>query len=364
MDCPHIPEISYSEFGERLRPRLYAERIPASGSLELTMRCNFRCQHCYVTAGHRGLPGKTELSTRELTGILDQITEAGCLWLLITGGDPLIRRDFPEIWTYAKQKGLILTLFTNGSLLTPRLADLLAEWPPKLIEITLYGATPETYTRVTGLPGAYRRVRQAIDLLLERQLPLRLKTMVMTLNRHELRQMHEFAASLGLEFRFDAQINGGLYNYDHPKSLRLSPQEVVQLDLEYPQRGEEWKAYYHKRASQPVDRSYLYLCGAGLESFHIDPYGELSLCMLARQPSYSLRQGTFQEGWRSFLQQVRFQPAAQPTPCDGCRWTTLCNQCPGMNQLEHGDVFGRVDYLCQIAHLRARALNLHATSAV
>ncbi|NWG75870.1 MAG: SPASM domain-containing protein, partial [Rubrivivax sp.] len=123
-------------------------------------------------------------------------------------------------------------------------------------------------------------------------------------------------------------------------------------------------AYYQKRALQPIDRSYLYFCGAGLVSFHIDPYGELSLCMLARQPSYNLRQGTFQEGWQHFPRQVRFQPASQAAPCNGCQWQTLCSQCPGMNQLEYGDSFGKVDYLCEIAHLRAHALDLVSAPAV
>ena len=132
-----------------------------------------------------------------------EVTDAGCLWLLLTGGEPLLRRDFLDIYTYAKRKGLILTLFTNGTLITPRIADYLAEWRPFNIEITLYGATQETYERVTGIPGSYARCRRGIDLLLERKLPLNLKTMVMTLNHHELDQMKSLAASLGVQFRFD-----------------------------------------------------------------------------------------------------------------------------------------------------------------
>ena len=108
--------------------------------------------------------------------------DEGCRWLLLTGGEPFLRPDFLDIYTNANKKGLLLTLFTNGTLLTPRSADLLAERRPFAIEITLYGATQQTYERITGIPGSYARCRRGIDLLLERNLPLKLKTMVMTLN--------------------------------------------------------------------------------------------------------------------------------------------------------------------------------------
>ncbi len=128
MDCPHIPELSCDEFSESLLKRIPGKRVPISGSLELTFRCNLRCQHCYVSHGHNGIPRQQELNTSEIQRIIDEVVDAGCLWFLITGGEPLVRRDFLDIYTYAKRKGLIITLFTNGTLITPRIADYLAEW--------------------------------------------------------------------------------------------------------------------------------------------------------------------------------------------------------------------------------------------
>lgn len=355
MDCPYIPDLSYSEFGERLRSRLNGQRAPLAGSLELTFRCNLRCQHCYVSCGHQGLPGMQELSADEIAGILDQIADAGALWLLITGGEPLLRRDFPEIWTYAKRKGFLLTLFTNGTLLDERTADLLAEWPPVNMEITLYGATPETYERVTGNPHAYLRVHRAIELLLERKLPLKLKTMVMTLNRHELTAMRDFAHSLDLDFRFDAALNGGLEGFDRPKQLRISPEEVVQLDLEDPERSREWPDLMARFLNIQIDSQYLYHCGAGIRGFHIDPYGELSLCLMARQPGYDLRQGTFQEGWSDFLLKARMQTVEDHIICNECQLAGVCHHCPGWAMLEHGNPHQPVEFLCQVARLRTLA---------
>jgi radical SAM protein with 4Fe4S-binding SPASM domain len=358
MDCPHIPELSYSEFGERLRRKIAGRRIPITGSLELTFRCNLRCVHCYVAHGHLGVPGQAELALPQIQGILDQIVDEGCLWLLLTGGEPLVRPDFIDIYTYAKRKGLILTLFTNGTLLTPQIADYLAEWRPFRIEITLYGRTQETYEWVTGIPGSHARCLRGIDLLLERGLPLRLKTMLMTVNRHELWDMKAYAEELGLDFRFDPMVNAGLDGSSHPLELRLTPNEIVDYDLADPQRMENWQQFLESHLAPPSDPERLYNCGAGLRTFHIDPQGRLSACLMARRLSYDLMEGSFRNGWHDFLPTVREQARSRPSPCAHCSLISLCGQCPGWAQIEYGDQERPIDFLCQIAHLRARALGL------
>jgi MoaA/NifB/PqqE/SkfB family radical SAM enzyme len=358
MECPYIPELSYSEFGQRLKERTQGKRYPFSGSFELTARCNVRCQHCYISEGPTGKPGKQELSTAEVKRILDEISEAGTLWLLLTGGEPLIRRDFAELYTYAKQKGFILTLFTNGTMLTPRIADLLAELPPRKIEITLYGYTQETYERVTGVPGSHARCLRGIELLLERKLPLNLKTMVMTINQHELQDMRNYAESLGVDFRYDAMLNGALPDgCGHPKDLRLSPQDVVQLDLEDEKRLQGWREFMERYQDVRPDPRYLYQCGAGIRSFHVDSCGMLSLCVVARNRGYDLRDGNFTLGW-SELGLLRQQPAPQGYLCGSCELSILCGTCPGWSELEKGYSDMRVEYMCQVAHMRASEIGL------
>ncbi len=361
MDCPHIPELRYSDFGLRLKEKIAGKRIPLSGSLELTFRCNLRCQHCYVAHGHEGIPGKTELSAAQWQRLLDEIAAEGALWLLITGGEPLIRRDFEQIYRFAKKKGFLVTLFTNGTLLTGRTADLLAEWRPVKVEITLYGYTQETYERVTGIPGSHARCLQGIELLLERGVPLNLKTMAMTLNQHEVWAIKAYAQSLGVDFRFDPLLNAGLAGEAHPKPLRLSPETVVQLDLQDPERVREFRRFGSQFVGKPADPRYLFHCGAGLQSFHVDPYGQLSACMMARAQEYDLRSGSFHHGWDEFLAGVRFQPPQGDYPCSRCGLISLCGQCPGWASMEHGEFQRPVAYLCQVAHLRAAALGLNGS---
>ena len=90
MDCPSIPHLGYGAFSERLHTKLSGKRVPLAGSIELTFRCNLQCAHCYL-GSYPGGPGQTELSTAEFCGILDEVVEAGCLWMLFTGGEPLVR---------------------------------------------------------------------------------------------------------------------------------------------------------------------------------------------------------------------------------------------------------------------------------
>jgi radical SAM protein with 4Fe4S-binding SPASM domain len=247
-------------------------------------------------------------------------------------------------------------LFTNGTLITPRIADYLAEWPPYRVEITLYGATQETYERVTGIPGSYARCMRGIELLLERGLPLNLKTMLMTLNQDELHDMRTLADSLGVSFRYDAMLNAGLDGDGRPTSLRVPPEEVVRLDLQDQGRAEALRSFIQKKKSFQYPGDNLYACGAGERSFHIDPYGQLCLCMMVRYASYDLLAGSFQEGWGGLFPQIRSQKIEGNYICSQCELMPLCGQCPGWSSIEHGETQKPVDYLCQVAHLRYESL--------
>jgi radical SAM protein with 4Fe4S-binding SPASM domain len=357
MDCPEFPDLDYGDFSANLRRKLADQRLPLNGSLELTLRCNLRCRHCYVSYGHNGVAGLQELSLPHIQRILDEVTDAGCLWFLLTGGEPLVRRDFSDIYLYARRKGLLLTLYTNGTLLTPPIADFLAEWRPLLIEISLYGRSQETYERITGIPGSHARCLRGIELLLERGLPLRLKTSVLTLNRGELKDMQAFAQSLGVGFRTDPMINLGLPGgWTRPEGLRLTAQEVVQCELEDPLRRKAWSEYFAKTPRQELSPEQLYTCNAGWHSFHIDPYGQLSLCMMDRQPAYDLKSGSFADGWYNFLAKLRSLPMSAGHPCRNCELRSTCPQCPGWGQVEYGDRQKRVPFLCQVSRLRSEAL--------
>jgi radical SAM protein with 4Fe4S-binding SPASM domain len=294
--------------------------------------------------------------------VLDEIAEAGCLWLLFTGGEILVRKDFLNVFAHAKRKGLLITLFTNGVLVTEEIAAFLAGMPPFVIEITLYGRTPETYEQITRVPGSFERCMRGIRLLKDRGLPLKLKTMVVTVNKHEIWEMKRFVEEdLGLEFRFDAMINPRIDASHSPLAFRLTPEEVIGLDLQDPKRMAEWKSFTQKfngPVHPPGKGDELYHCGAGISSFSIDPYGRLSVCVLSRGDAFDLRQGSFQEGWERFLSEVRHKKITRHTKCTGCEIKAMCGMCPANGELENQDGEEPIDFFCQVAHKRSRALGL------
>lgn len=354
-----IPEIHMEQYANRLLRNEGGKRIPLSGSLEITFRCNNRCVHCYVNKAPNDQEEKAkELTCEEISRLLDKIAQEGCLSLLITGGETLIREDFGEIYLYAKRKGFLVTVFTNGTLITPSIADLFSEFPPRSVEITLYGVTEKTYENVTQCEGSYQRCKEGIGLLVARRIPLRLKTMVLKANKHEFFGIKNFAKDLGVDFRFDALINERLDRARRVRRLRISPYEVVELDLTDPKRKRGFVEFFERTRRVRPDPESLFHCGAGVHSFHVDPYGRLMCCMMVRSPSYDLRNGGFRQGWHEFLPTVVKKKSEKGSPCQDCDLIHVCDQCPGWSQLEHGDPEVPVDYLCQVTHLRAEAFGV------
>jgi radical SAM protein with 4Fe4S-binding SPASM domain len=295
------------------------------------------------------------LSCQEWFHILDEIAAEGCLWLLITGGEPLLRTDFLDIYTYVKKKGILITLFTNGTLITPEIADYLQEWQPRLVEITLYGATRETYERVTGVAGSYDRCLRGIELLVERHIPLNLKTMAMTINKDEIHAMELYAKKLGVSFRWDASLLPRLDHGLEPGRFRLTPEEIIEMELGFPERIQGWQEFCQTHLGLFPGES-LYLCGAGKHSFTIDPFGRLCLCLTARSQSYDLRRGSFSEGWHTFLPRVLSQKASPANRCHKCELLSLCGCCAAWAELETGDPQSSVEWLCRLANLKMERL--------
>ena len=348
---------SYGDFSAQIYKRARGGRLPTNGTIELTHRCPLACAHCYnnLPVGDATARAR-ELSTAEVCRIIDEMADAGCLWLLLTGGEILARRDFTEIYQHAKSRGLLVTLFTNGTQITAEIADMLAEWRPFAVEITLYGRTRETYERLTGVPGSFDRCMRGIRLLTERGLPLRLKTVAVSINRHEVPQMQQFAEELGVEFKFDGMINARIDCSHSPLEVRLTAAEMVELDVLDPARRAQWAELASRARPVVGTRDKVYQCGGGINSFAIDPEGKMSICVLSHSDQFDLRQGSFKEGWEGFLAKVRDKAITRPTKCTDCHIRTLCSACAATSELEHGDPEAPVEFFCEVAHLRARVV--------
>lgn len=353
---------SYADFSFAIHADVNPMRIPVNGTIEVTNRCPLECAHCYNNLPmNDGVARRRELTTEEHKRLVDELSELGCLWILYTGGEIFARADFLEIYEYARRKGFLITLFTNATMITERIADFLAAHPPFDIEVTLYGRTKATYESLTGIPGSFEKCLRGIELLRQRNLPLKLKTVALTINKHEIASMKKFAADLGVEFKFDPMINPRIDCSASPLAVRLSPADVVSLDLEDPERVSEWRRLALECApalpAEGEDRM-LYECGGGVNSFAIDPYGDMTICVLSHVDKYNVRDGSVREGWESFLRNVRGRKATRETKCTRCALKSLCGSCAANGELENGDAEAPVDFLCRTAHLRAEVFGL------
>lgn len=340
------PESSVSEeFLRRLNRQAALGNVPVAGSLELTSRCNFRCAHCYL--GHDA----EDLPETIIRSVLDQIADAGCLFLLLTGGEPLLRADFPEIYEYAANKGILLTVFTNGSLISDAELDLFRRLPPQAVDITLYGASAETYQAVTGRGDLFDEVLNGIEKLRTAGIRVKLKAVMLRQNRHELPAIEKLAADFGAPFRMDPVIFSRLNGDRSPVKFRLDPKEAVELEFCSPRRAADWKKHYDRAAGMPPpDR--LFSCGAGVTSFHIDAAGMLQPCIMTPYLQQDLKSGSFADGWRRISAAVRAKSIPEKWACGDCRYRPLCGICPGYAWFETGTEDKPADYLCKLGQTR------------
>jgi radical SAM protein with 4Fe4S-binding SPASM domain len=358
MDCPTPTLSSNVDFMNAFNARIVAERIPYSGSFELTRRCNLKCVHCYC--GDRAIataPNRwpDEVSTDAACDYLSQTADAGCLFMLLTGGEPLLRPDFAAIYRHAKSCGFLISLFTNGTVVTDSLVELFRELPPHGIEISVYGASPGTYERVTGHAGAYRRCREGIDRLLDAGVNVKLKTILMQGNRSEFSEIEALARSLGLQFRFDSGITGRMDGDVTPLDVRVPAKEIAALEFSDSDRIQGWKEWVERKNGTPRPER-LYNCGAGVTAFHIDASGWLRPCPSNETLGWDMAQDGFLAAWRKMSEAIAGLRAPDGLECNRCPDRDLCTWCPAFAQLEGQSEVGPVRFLCEVAAARRKQL--------
>ena len=278
------------------------ERFPYSCQWEITCRCNLHCVMCYTDCFNRPDAIRQELATAEILLIMDELAEAGTLELCLTGGEPLARPDFFQLYEHAIRCGFLVTVFSNGTLITEAHADRFAALRPHRIEISLHGMTRETFERVTLGQGSYDRCLQAIGFLLDRQIPLVLKSTAMTLNQREILDIKRYVESLGtVKYKLGEEMRPELDGGAVPFQYALSEQDLAELNQRDP---DLWRDACRRDSLEPPP------CRSGMHVFHIDAYGQLQLCSGNRRRSYNLRTGSFHAGFFEAL------------PTFACEWKT------------------------------------------
>jgi radical SAM protein with 4Fe4S-binding SPASM domain len=348
--APALPT-EYVRLAGELHRRAAARRQPVNGTFELTERCNLSCGMCYISQS----PGDAARRAQELPveawlELARQAVDNGMVFLLLTGGEVFLRPDFFEIYEPLTRMGLMLTLFTNGTLITDGLAQRLAQAPPSRTIITLYGATAASYEAVTGVPGSYARCCAGIEALVRHRVLVGLKTTITRQNVDELEAMRQMAHNWGLPFSAGWQL---FKRRDGASSevaaCRLSAAEGVALEATDRASATQWTEAALREASFGPDRSFY--CQAGQTAFFVNPQGEMNACINLPLPAARALEIGFRAAWEQVQGWVDF--ASPPAPvCLACDARAYCPRCPVWSALETGKLTEPVPYLCEIAHAR------------
>jgi radical SAM protein with 4Fe4S-binding SPASM domain len=350
--------------------KLKGKRTPISFDLEITARCNLDCRHCYINlpAGDPAAQAG-ELTPDEILRIAGDAGQLGALWCLITGGEPLLRPDFPAIYLGLKRLGLLVSVFTNATLVTEEHARLFRRYPPRDIEVTVYGATRQTYEQVTRQPGSFAAFMDGLNLLLDSGVRVRLKAMALRSNLDEMAEISRFCREHTRDYyRFDAQLHlrydGNPAHNEEIKTERLTPGQIVALERADEKHFTALLGCKDRLIHPEFNRigsDNIIHCGAGIGSFNVGSDGTFRLCssLRAEGTTYDLRSGTLAEAWNEFVPRVRDLRSRKREfleSCRKCALVDLCRWCPGHAHLETGEMDGATPDFCAVAHARASAL--------
>lgn len=386
MTPPVVASLPIQDFG--LWAKLADRRVPFGFELELTARCNLDCRHCYVNlpVGDRAAEA-AELKAGEILGLGTEAVELGALWCTLTGGEPLLRPDFPDIYLGLKKLGLLVSVYTNAAAVSDQHITLFRAYPPRDIEVTVYGVTAEAYERVTRRPGSFAMFRRGLDRLLEAGIKVRLKAMALRSTLAEMDEIARFCRARTKDYyRFDPWLHlrtdrDPARNEDI-RAERLAPGEIARLERADPERFPALekgcaRLIEPERAEQDYDEclrcgekadcgrfdqiTRLFGCGAGVGGFFIAYDGTFRLCasLCAPGTTYDLRKGTLKEAWEDFTPRVRALRTTKdtlPRTCKTCAVVNLCLNCPAHADLEAGDMEAVVSYFCDVAGARRKNL--------
>lgn len=336
---------------------------PICGTFELSPLCNYNCRMCYVHQSEAQLKeqGKTILPPEFWLRLAKEARAEGMLYLLLTGGEPFLYKGFWELYQSLADMGFIISINSNGSLIDEATVERLKKQPPSRINITLYGASDQTYEKICGIKNGYTRTTRAIRLLKETGISVKLNCSLTPSNADDLEELIQYAEDQELiievatymfpPIRLDDKMVG--------KNHRFTPQEMAHYDVSIAlyQRGKEYLQQYVKNVANgisdiPVGDSHCkgqeggkVRCRAGRGIFWTTWEGNLTPCGMMPTPLVSLKGRTFKEAWELLAEEtakIRLAPE-----CRGCANQNICHVCAGMTYGETADFTARPTYLCQ-----------------
>lgn len=339
-----------------LMDKALQSHTPISGGLELLPLCNMDCRMCYIhqTKEEMVASGRM-LSCDEWIPIVEQAVEAGLLFLVLTGGEPLLYPEFKHLYVKLSQMGLVLTVNTNGTLIDREWAIFFAENGVRRINITLYGKDDATYAALCRNPKGYSQVMRAAALLKEYNVPFRFTCSVTPENIDQLQDLYKIAQNIGVPFSAATYMFPAMRR-DIPacKQYRLTPEQAANATIQayqYNNPGVSLElasltTMYVMEQPPKLAQGNGFPCKGGKSSFWLDWKGECLACGMYPEPKINLLEHSFQDAWREIVTYTQNTPMSQK--CRECKMQNNCKACPAACYSETGRVDGCPEYLCHM----------------
>ncbi len=350
-----IPTIQYGAFSQRVHEQAAARQHVTKAQLELTYHCNLHCRHCYTDPYNSKEFFSRELTLDEIHRLLDEMQQLGIVWLNLTGGDIFMHPQFFEIYEAAYRKGFLLQLYTNGTLFTKATIERLRQMPPFTIDISCHSVTEEPFDWFTQVPGSFRTFVRGLEMLRDSGLPFALKTKAMNWNTDEMPAIRQFVESFGQEFGFTTSLSPRLNGDLSSLSYRVAPDDVISLRGDQPATdGNEEGCGISTDLLTPTT-DWLYRCGCGTDTIHINAWGELGTCTLQYERRVSLRAHALADAIDMLFREIRAMRYQGESPCRNCEVHTFCDKKPSDARWECHDAEAPIPYDCDVAHARAQS---------
>ncbi len=330
-----------------LNAKAQALGVPISAHLDVTYRCNERCEHCYLEHDDKG-----EMTTAEIFDILGQLADAGVFFLVVSGGEPLLRRDCFDILAYARSLLFNVKLKTNAVMIRDQEAQRLRALGVEQVQISVYSHRPEVHDGITKLPGSLQRTVSAIRFLKAQGLKVTVANVLMRQNMFDAAGTQALAAELGASYTLDPTITPMMDGDTSILSMRAPKQMLREVF-----RDPAFVGNVEEFCSPPpaADDSVLEgtPCSAGHTACYISPYADVYPCVQFPLPSGNLRRQKFIDIWKNSpeLNEVRSITARDLPTCSSCSHVASCTRCPGLAFME-GNMRGPSTADCEKSFVR------------
>jgi radical SAM protein with 4Fe4S-binding SPASM domain len=349
-------ELSYHDFTAAGRGQGILE-----GTVNLTYRCNLRCIHCFTDCSFNH---SKELSLGSWKKIIDQLYESGCLWLTISGGEPLLYEDFLPLYLYACKKGMKVTVFTNATLLSSEVIRAFTRHRPFMVEVSLYARSRRVHEAITGVRGSFSSTITHLRALAGRGIPVIVKAVGLRQNRQEVSKLKSFSEKLlgKGRFKFDSFIQPRLNGDTSVCRYRLSPAQIIAIEARHPEMVGQRLKELDAQTVLPRPACFLYQCAARASSFFIEPDGRLKICTLSPERSFDLGTVSFKAAFERGVRNLRRKKFRTDSKCQACALRGYCYFCPARALLETRDAERGSSYFCRLAKARKKQYEAFALS--